>query len=250
MGNLTKWLDLNLYPQYSTNWDDKIFREKILIHINSRSVVLDLGAGAGIVTQMNFRGLPAQMCGVDLDPRVVDNPLLDEGRVANAEGIPYENGKFDIVFADNVFEDLDDPLKVYLEVARCLKPGGVFLFKTPNKWHYMPTIARITPHWFHQYVNKLRGRQEIDTFPTRYRTNTKYDVKHLAKQAGLLISNLELIEGRPEYLRMTWITYLFGIMYERIVNSSQIFSSFRILLIGSLVKPLNSDTDETNSSIS
>lgn len=124
-------------------------------------------------SKMNFRGLPAQICGVDLDPRVVDNPMLDEGRVANADGIPYEDNRFDVVFSDYVLEHLEDPLQVFREVVRVLKSGGVFLFKTPNKYHYMPTIARLTPHAFHQYVNRLRGRAEVDTFPTRYRANTR-----------------------------------------------------------------------------
>ncbi|MEI2780661.1 MAG: hypothetical protein V9H25_05130 [Candidatus Competibacter sp.] len=44
---------------------------------------------------------------------------------------------------------------VFREVARVLKRGGVFLFKTPNKTHYMPTIARLTPHRFHQFVNRI-----------------------------------------------------------------------------------------------
>ena len=125
-------------------------------------------ARAGIVQQTNFRGLAARVCGVDLDPRVVDNPMLDEGKIADAGGIPYPDAAFDVVFADNVLEHLPDPLAVFREIARVLKPGGVFLFKTPNKTHYMPTIARLTPHRFHQFVNRLRGRAEIDTFPTRY----------------------------------------------------------------------------------
>jgi UDP-N-acetylglucosamine 2-epimerase (non-hydrolysing) len=133
------------------------------------------------------------------------NPMLDEGRVANADGIPYEDARFDVVFSDNVLEHLDEPLQVFREVARVLKPGGVFLFKTPNKWHYMPTIARLTPHGFHQYVNRLRGRAEVDTFPTRYRANCLGDIKRLASDAGLLVERVERIEGRPEYLRMTWL---------------------------------------------
>ena len=97
------------------------------------------------------------------------NPFLDEGRVSDASEIPYDSHQFDIVFSDNVLEHLEQPLDVFSEVARVLKPGGIFLFKTPNKWHYMPTIARLTPHRFHQFVNKIRGRAEADTFPTRYR---------------------------------------------------------------------------------
>jgi 2-polyprenyl-3-methyl-5-hydroxy-6-metoxy-1,4-benzoquinol methylase len=84
------------------------------------------------------------------------------------------------VFPDNVLEHLYEPEEVFREVARVLKPGGVFLFKTPNKWHYMPTIAQLTPHGFHRAVNRWRGRAEIDIFPTRYRANTYADVAHLA----------------------------------------------------------------------
>src|SRR4051794_53079 len=140
--------------------------------LTPESVVLDLGAGAGIVKQMDFRGLARKVCGVDLDPRVLKNPLLDEGRIGNAGVIPYADGQFDLAFSDNLLEHLDTPCAVFSEVTRVLKPGGVFLFKTPNKWHYMPTIARLTPFRFHQYVNRLRGRAQSDTFPTRYRANT------------------------------------------------------------------------------
>lgn len=236
MSSIVGWLDNKFYPAATRNWDDQLFRERIIKHLLPSSVVLDLGAGAGIVSQMNFRGLPAQMCGVDLDPRVVDNPMLDEGRLANANEIPYEDNRFDIVFSDNVLEHLEEPLQVFREVERVLKPGGAFLFKTPNKWHYMPIIARLTPHGFHQYVNRLRGRAEIDTFPTRYRANTRKKISRLASEAGMTVERIELIEGRPEYLRMTWSSYLIGTAYERLVNTSDLFSPLRILLVGALRK--------------
>ncbi len=246
MVNAIDWLDKKLYPSHESNWDDQLFRERILTHIRPDSVVLDLGAGAGIVSQMNFRGLPTQMCGVDLDPRVVDNPFLDEGRLANAEGIPYDDCRFDVVFSDNVLEHLEDPLQVFREVTRVLKPGGVFLFKTPNKWHYMPTLARLSTHRFHRYVNRLRGRAEADTFPTRYRANTCKDVTRISTEAGLIVQSLDLIEGRPEYLRMAWAAYLVGAIYERTVNSSELFAALRILLIGMLRKPGTSDSVTLN----
>ena len=165
MNSFIVQIDRAWYSGYGARWDDELLRGKILAHLQPSSAVLDLGAGAGIVPQMNFRGLAASVCGVDLDPRVIGNPFIDEGRVANAGSIPYDNDRFDLVFSDNVLEHLETPLQVFREVARVLKPGGVFLFKTPNKWHYVPAIARVTPHGFHQYVNRLRGRDEGDTFP-------------------------------------------------------------------------------------
>jgi SAM-dependent methyltransferase len=236
MSSLVTRLDHAWYPAFQLNWDDQLFRERIASHLHPHSDLLDLGAGAGIVPQMNFRGLGARVCGVDLDPRVVSNPALDEGRIANAERIPYENARFDIVFSDNVLEHLEEPARVFREVARVLKPGGVFLFKTPNKWHYMPTIARLTPHSFHRYVNVLRGRPKTETFPTRYRANSYRDVTRLAANAGLVVESVELIEGRPEYLRIAWPTYVLGVAYERLVNLSEVFASVRILLVGTLRK--------------
>ncbi len=233
---MTAWLDQKLYPNFERNWDDQIFRETILSQIRPEMELLDLGAGAGIVEQMNFRGEAARICGVDLDPRVAQNVFLDEGRVSDAGEIPYPDNSFDLVFSDNVLEHLAEPEKVFAEVARVLKSGGVFMFKTPNKWHYMPTIARLTPHRFHQYINRKRGREEEDTFPTLYRANTKGDVTQLAKQSGFEVIQIDRIEGRPEYLRITPLTYLLGALYERLVNAFSLFAPFRVLLIGSLRK--------------
>lgn len=233
---MTSWMDRAWYPNCERNWDDGLFRQIILNRLSPSMVILDLGAGAGIVEQMNFRGLVARVCGVDLDFRVETNPYLDEGRISDAGKIPYPGGQFDLVFCDNVFEHLDQPQDVFNEVARVLKPGGVFMFKTPNKWHYMPMIAKLTPHRFHQFVNRLRGRAEVDTFPTRYRVNTKSDVERFSQAAGFDVEHIERIEGRPEYLRISAPTYVIGMLYERLVNVTELFAPFRVLLVGTLRK--------------
>ena len=144
------------------------------------------------------------------------------------------------MIANNVLEHLAAPLAVFCEVNRVLVPGGVFIFKTPNKHHYMPTIARATPHSFHQFYNRLRGRAAVDTFPTHYRANTGRDVARLAQQAGLNVDKIAHIEGRPEYLRISAATYLAGAAYERLVNTTGALAGVRICLIGTLIKPARS----------
>jgi SAM-dependent methyltransferase len=192
--------------------------------------VLDVGAGAGIVQEMSFRGKVAHISGIDLDERVLQNPLLDDAKIASAEAIPYPGASFDLVFCDNVLEHLDRPEVVFREVARVLAPGGSFLAKTPNKNHYMPLIAQATPHAFHQFYNRLRGRASADTFPTRYRANSRGAVERLARGAGLRVESIDIVEGRPEYLRLTPPTYLAGYLYERIVNSTPLLEPFRIVM--------------------
>lgn len=233
----TQWLDRILYPSFSDNWDDDLFRERILPSIRPGTELLDLGAGAGLVQAMRFRGIANKVCGIDLDPRVVENPHLDEGRIADAGHIPYGDSVFDLVFADNVMEHLDDPESVFSEIARVTRPGGRILFKTPNKTHYMPLIARCTPHGFHRFINRLRGRDYEDTFPTRYKVNTLSDATCLADRAGLEVVRIERIEGRPEYMRLAWPLSLLGAAYEHLVNSTRLLEWARILLIVELRKP-------------
>lgn len=45
MSRVTQWMDRVWYQDHAQNWDDLLFRERILSHIKPDSVVLDLGAG-------------------------------------------------------------------------------------------------------------------------------------------------------------------------------------------------------------
>lgn len=124
-GVLTRWLDKRLYPQFSRNWDDKLFREHILVYLGGTPKdVLDIGAGAGIVEQMNFRDHVKSITGIDPDIRVLENPYLHKAVVGYGETLPFADNSFDVVFADNVMEHLPDPEKVFAEIARVLRPGG------------------------------------------------------------------------------------------------------------------------------
>ncbi len=236
-------MDRTFYSDFQNNWDDHLFRKEILRALKPDMRLLDLGAGAGILKQMNFRGIAASVSGLDPDPRVIDNPYLDDSEIGIAEELPYPNRSFDLVFANNLMEHVSQPERVFFEVARVLRPGGMFLFKTPNASHYVPVLARLTPEWFHKIFNKKRGRMEADTFPTLYRVNTADRVHHLAMLAGLEVPRIMLIEGRPEYLRFNPITYLLGFLYERLVNNLNCLARFRVLILAILRKP---DCQQTN----
>lgn len=239
MSRLTQLIDEKFYPDCGDNWDDRLFRERILECLEKGHRVLDVGAGAGIIEHMNFKDKASCVCGIDLDPRVMENPFLDEAHVCDATSIPYSDATFDIAFADNVLEHLADPKATFKEIARVVRPGGLFLFKTPNKWHYVPTVARMSPHKFHERINRWRGRQSIDVFPTLYRANTPADISRIAAGSGLEVVSLERIESRPEYLRISGPTYLAGLAYERIVNSTNFLAGFRVLLVGKIAKALS-----------
>jgi SAM-dependent methyltransferase len=238
-------LDLRFYKDHLDHWDDWLFRDVILSNVRSSHCILDIGAGIGFVEQMRFRGNVAKVCGLDPEVSVLNNPHLDEAKVGFGEKIPWPDESFDLVFADNVLEHLPDPDAVFREVYRVLKPCGYFLVKTPNRFHYVTLIAQITPTSIHKLLNRLRGRDDSNTFKTHYRANSKGKIMRLADRNGLLVREVQRIEGRPEYLRFSVVTYIMGLLYERTVNRFSALSPFRILLVGIMQKlPIRPTQDQ------
>ena len=225
-------LDRWWYPNHGDRWDVAQFRQEVLALLEPGMVVLDLGAGRGALQELNFSGLGAKIWGADIDPVVMTNPNLDRAFVATGTeltGVPDES--VDLVICCSVLEHVAEPEALLQEIRRILKPTGSFLAKTPNKFHYMPLIASLTPIGFHKVYNRWRGREEVDTFPTLYRLNSRKAVEYYAARSGLRPQRIWTVEGRPEYLRLTPITYLAGFIYERFVNSANLSSLRGVLFM-------------------
>lgn len=218
--SLRSKLDQWLYPQVGDRWDILRFREEAIKLIEPGMTVLDLGAGRGALKELRFQGYGATIWGADIDPVVMTNPYLDRAFVTTVkalDGVPDQS--IDLVLSCSVLEHVAEPEALLAELRRVLKPGGLFLAKTPNKFHYMPLIASLTPIWFHKLYNRWRGRDEVDTFPTLYRFNSRRATQRLAAATGFAVEQLWTVESRPEYLRLTPPTYIAGWIYERMVNS-------------------------------
>jgi SAM-dependent methyltransferase len=236
MTSLISTLYNRFYPGIARACYDILFRRAILRFVQKEAVVLGTGASAGIVESTNFRSLAARVCGIQPNPCVTEDAYFDEAKLAGTGLIPDPDGNFYFVFAEEVIGHLAEPEKVFRGICRLLKPRGTFLFKTPNKSHYMPLIVRFTPLSFHGFVNRLRGRLEIHTFATPCRANRTHDVRVLAERSGLGVTRIDLIECRPEYLRLNFFTYVCGFAYERLGNSTKLLSRFRVIMISELYK--------------
>lgn len=224
-------LQARLYPDPFTRDPVQQFVAELERYVGPEHEVLDLGAGAGQINHYSFRGRVARMVGVDLDPRVCQNPLLDEGRVGDIQEIPFVDNSFDIAFAIYVLEHLADPARFVNEVRRVLRPGGHFLALTPNRFHYVSVASTVTPTSFHKWYNKRRGRDEDDTFPTFYRLNTCQTLTRHFQAGGFETAHLRTIEVQPNYLKFSRLAFLLGAAYERLVNSTQLLSSLRVNII-------------------
>lgn len=239
MGLITRWMDRTLYPSYAHRWDDTQFREQILKSLDASASILDLGAGRGGKSQMNFRGLARHVAGTDVDAAVLNNPYLDEARLMDPTSlkIPFEDNYFDGVFCNSVIEHVTDIDCFMNEVHRVLKPGGWFWAKTPNRHHYVARIAGITPEWFHKFYNRLRGTQSRDIFATTYVCNEENAIATVVRRHGFDMVSLSIIEGRPEYLRIFAPMYFVGFLYERLVNKFESLKKFRCVILFHVVKP-------------
>lgn len=231
-------LDAAWYPQCEDQWDARAFRQRVLAVIDPQTRMLDIGAGRGATPHMRYRGLVAELVGVDVDAAVLENDQVDRA-VHTPDGLLSELDAdyFDIVISKDVLEHVDDPDTFFREVARVLKPGGLFLAKTPNGTHYVPIIARLTPLSLHKTFNKLRGRDVVDTFPTRYRANSRGALTRLARASGLAVVAVEFQEARPEYLRFHPLPYFLGMAYERTVNALGL-NALKAVIYVTLRKPV------------
>ena len=231
--------------------NDSVFLRMVEEHVRPGSCVLDLGAGAG---QRWSHGLKSRtkpagtVVGADFDPSVTRNPLLDEAIVLQGSGLPFADNSFDVVFTRYVMEHVTSPAEFLSEIHRVLVPGGMFLFLTPNKWHYVCMAARCTPAWFHRVYNRWRGRAESDTFPTVYQLNSRSAIRRHFDEAGLLERELAMRECCPNYLTLWAPLFLLGVVYERLVNATGLFAFVRGNILGCFAKPGKGSTGSTEGS--
>ena len=230
-----------LFGKYYLNrqgWIDGTaqFRKLIESNLKQDSVVLDIGAGAS--SQHNFRGRCKKIVGIDISADVMRNPSLDEARVCDAADLPFTDNTFDLAFADFVLEHLPEPGVAAGEIFRVLKPGAKLCIRTPNLLCYVYLISRMTPYAWHIYFRKiLQGKPEEDTFRVYYRVNTRHGLKYIFEKAGFIVEKIEMVEKEPSYLMKWPFTFMFGLFYERLLNSVEFLSIFRANIFAVLRKP-------------
>jgi len=116
---------------------------------------LDVGCGGGYLTEEIAR-LGFAATGVDpSEPslRAASAHAGDQGlgiRYVRGAGedLPFETGAFDAVFCCDVLEHVRDLDRVVSEIARVLKPGGVFYYDTINRTLLSRLVAiKICQEW-------------------------------------------------------------------------------------------------------
>jgi SAM-dependent methyltransferase len=114
---------------------------------------LDLGCGSGIIAA-ELAGHFGRVVACDLDVNGVaygrdhfPRPNLDH-LVADATRVPLAAHSCDVVLCMHVYEHVDGVERLFAEIRRVLKPGGVCLLSGPNRLRpYEPHLKLWLVHW-------------------------------------------------------------------------------------------------------
>jgi excisionase family DNA binding protein len=105
------------------------------IKIEKEDTVADIGAGTGYLT-LELAKKAAQVFAVDNSSQMLSIAREEAGKAGitnirflegNAEKLPLEPGTVDLVYANMLLHHVNDPLQVFKEMYRILKPGGMVM---------------------------------------------------------------------------------------------------------------------------
>jgi ubiquinone/menaquinone biosynthesis C-methylase UbiE len=170
------WSDPKLANVLYHDWEASTYDEKWSISYDERCIdyardrfvavagrdgwpyadALELGSGTGFfLLNLMQAGVATRGHVTDLSPGMVEAAVRNgtalglevDGRVADAESIPYDDAAFDLVVGHAVLHHIPDVELALREVLRVLRPGGRFVFAgeptTVGDW-YARRLGRLT----------------------------------------------------------------------------------------------------------
>ncbi|MHC4679654.1 MAG: class I SAM-dependent methyltransferase [Planctomycetota bacterium] len=140
--------------------------------------ILEIGCGIGsVVFELGKQGHDIR--GTDISSEAIAYGRKKYGdirlEVRAAETLPYEDELFDVVLSFDLFEHIAGIDRHVSEVGRVLRPGGYYLFQTPNKYSNIiyETLWTKSLKWRHYHPSlhspgQLRRRLARHGFETRF----------------------------------------------------------------------------------
>ena len=225
------------------------YYEKLRSALSKTSRWLDLGCGHQVFAdwmtgeQQQVIENSGTVVGIDLDwPGLRQHAGIQKKIFGDLTHLPFRSSSFDVVSANMVMEHLPQPSGVLTEVRRILSPRGLFVFHTPNYYHWGTLIAVHLPERLKKLLIRFfEQRREEDVFPTYYRINTAAAVRRLAEQCGFHVVELTLVSSSAT-LVMFGPVVLLELLFIRLIQHST-FANLR----SNLVVVLRKDGPDTRS---
>lgn len=176
--------------------------------ITSQFDWLDIGCGHQLLPLWRLEqekiliGRANSIIGIDCDfPSLLKHETISRLVEGVADQLPFKSGSFDIATANMVVEHLDNPYMQFTEIHRVLKPGGRFIFHTPNEAGYFTVIRKLVPKAIvKKLASLLDGRVEDDVFETHYKANRGRKIASLARNSGFEVEHVKYISSHPVFM--------------------------------------------------
>ncbi len=198
--------------------------EKIAeIKKHSRCKVLDVACGAGLFSNP-LSNLGHDVTGFDVSEesikiaRQYDQTKQVKYLIADAYQFPFPDNTFDVVCAMDFLEHVNKPELVVKEVARVLKPSGIFFFSTFNANWLAWLIVIKGVEWFVKNTPKNLHVLELFIKPE--------NLKIMLEKSGF--KDIKMSGHRPDFLTLPF----FQMLFTGEVSDQFSFKFTRSLLIG------------------
>jgi SAM-dependent methyltransferase len=232
------WLERRIHP--GLRYSQSHYRDLLDVSIPQRCDWLELGCGHQMFAswmkneEIELAARSRRLVGIDRDMRgLKENAVIHHAVFGDAGALPFESGSFDVVTANMVIEHVEDPAAVLGSVQRVLRPGGLFIFHTPNRHCVVMTMARIVPQFVKIWLALiLEGREEQDVFPTHYAMNDAGAILRHAHSSGFVVREIRSVSTSAITALITPLSII-ELVYLRILERPT-FAGLRSNLIATL----------------
>jgi ubiquinone/menaquinone biosynthesis C-methylase UbiE len=204
---------------------------------------LDVGCGRKILPewipdQLSLVGLPKLTVGLDYTKESLSgNQQLSGLVVGDIEHMPFAAESFDVVSANMVVEHLEKPAEALREVYSVLRPGGCFIYHTPNFRFYITFFASLLPQNLKYSIIRVgEGRNQEDVFPTRYRMNSLKAIYETARVSGFRVAECYSMNSSSTSDMIFGPFVIVTLVIRRMLRWEKL-QQFRSNLVVVLVKP-------------
>jgi SAM-dependent methyltransferase len=167
--------------------------------------VLDLGAGSGSMSQLMLAaGYSVEAC--DLEPALFKFRSVTCRRADLNDRLPYGDASFDGVVCVEVLEHVDGHERLFREIQRVLKPGGVFMFTTPNVMSIKSRLSFLWTGFEHSFYPLELGDQSPQEWHISGYGGNRY--RFVLGLAGLELSHIACDKLSRSSLAFAWLAPL------------------------------------------